>query len=114
MFLIALLSLITFFLNPKTLIILVALAAAWFFVMRAVTADGIKIIGVTVTRKEASALMMIISGIVAWYSFQAIFWVSIGSASFLSFVHAWTRDAAAHQTNVEETTSNLEPDTEFQ
>lgn len=106
-------SLLAFLMTPKTMIILAIIAAAWFLVLKA-TEDGIKFLGMTITRKEASFVMMIISGIVAFYSFQSVFWITLGTSSFLSLAHSLTRDASQHQKAEKNKSKPLEPDVEFQ
>ena len=107
------LSLLAFLMSPKTMIILALIAVAWFIVLKA-TEDGVKFLGMTITRKEASFVMMIISGIVAFYSFQSVFWVTLGTSSILSLFHALTRDASQHLMAEKNKSKPLEPDVEFQ
>lgn len=106
-FLVFLLSLLVFVLNPTTMIILAVLAVAWFVALKATTSDGFQVCGFTVTRKEVSALMIIISGVVAYFTFESVFWASLGSSSFLALLHAWLRDAAEHQMDNMITAENM-------
>jgi hypothetical protein len=106
-------SLLAFLMSPQTLTILAILAVVWYVVLKA-TEDGFKVLGCTITRKETSAIMMIISGVTAFYFFQSVFWVSLGSSSVLAFVHALTRDAVEHQLAESKKQAPLEPDEEFQ
>ena len=99
--------------SPQTLVILAVLAVVWYVVLKA-TEDGFKVLGCTITRKETSAIMMIISGVIAFYFFQSVFWVSLGSSSVLAFLHALTRDAVEHQLAETNRQAPLEPDVEFQ
>jgi hypothetical protein len=106
------LTLIAFVMSPSTLIILGCLALSWFVVLK-LTEDGVKFLGLTITRKEASFIMMIISAIVAFNCFQSVFVVSLSSASFLAFLHAATREATEIQNNERNKEKPLEPDAEF-
>ena len=106
-------SLLAFLMSPKTLIILVCLALAWFAMLRVTKEDGVKVLGLTITRKEGSAIMMIISGIVGFFAFQNVFVVSIGSSVFLALVHALARDASEHQLAESNKEKPLEPEVEF-
>mmetsp|Transcript_10243 Transcript_10243/g.11883 ORF Transcript_10243/g.11883 Transcript_10243/m.11883 type:complete len:214 (+) Transcript_10243:211-852(+) len=106
------LTLVTVLLTPQTLITIVALAIGWLLMIRK-TADGpIDVKCLSISRKEGSAFMMVVSGIVLFFLLKSIFWVSLGSASFLALVHAWTRDASTH---ISEDTAagSLNPGEEF-
>ena len=75
--------------------------------------DGLKMLGLTITRKEGSAIMMIISGIIGFFAFQNVFVVSIGSSAFLALVHALARDASDHQLEEMSKEKPLDPEVEF-
>ncbi len=108
------LTLLATLMSPKTLILLGVLAVVWFAVLKVTTADGFKLFGITFTRKEVSAIMMIITGGVIFYFFESVFLISICSSAFLVLVHAWTRDAEEVMTAENSKEKPLEPDAEFQ
>ena len=76
-----------------------------------------KVLCLTVTRKEASALMMVVSIVVGVFAFQEVFYYSIGCSAFLAFVHAMLRDASIHQVAAEgegdDRVNALEPEAQF-
>jgi len=108
------LTLFATLMTPKTLIILGILGVVWFSVLKATTSEGFKVLGITFTRKEVSAIMMILTGAVAFYFFESIFFVSICSSFVLALAHAWTRNAEEHLTAENNKQKPLEPDAEFQ
>jgi len=98
-------TLLATMLNPKTLVILAILAAAWFVVIRSTSENSsTKVVGITITRKTASLIMMIISGIVAFFMVKDIFFITLGSSAGLAVIHAFFRDASNHK--LDETTGN--------
>jgi len=100
-------TLLATMLNPLTLIVIVALAAAWFVIIKATTED-LKFGPLTITRKTASFLMMIISGIVAFFTVKDTFFVTLGTGSALSLIHAIFRDSSKLKLG-ETTDDNQEP-----
>lgn len=97
-------TLLATMLNPMTLVILAALAAAWFVVIRATSEGSVTIIGITISRKTASLIMMIISGIVGFFMVKDIFFITLGSSAGIALIHAVFRDASNHR--LDETSSN--------
>eukprot|EP00522_Entomoneis_paludosa_P011372 CAMPEP_0172448812 /NCGR_PEP_ID=MMETSP1065-20121228/7748_1 /TAXON_ID=265537 /ORGANISM="Amphiprora paludosa, Strain CCMP125" /LENGTH=225 /DNA_ID=CAMNT_0013200401 /DNA_START=17 /DNA_END=694 /DNA_ORIENTATION=- len=93
-------------LNPVSLIFLVALAFGWFVVLRA-TADGSTQVGpLTITRKVASGIMVVISVILAFFLVKDIFFVTMGSGAALSLLHAFFRDASQHYNTADSSTQS--------
>jgi len=101
-------TLLATMLNPLTLIVVVALAAAWFVVIKATTED-VKFGCFTITRKNASLAMMIISGIVAFFTVKDTFFVTLGTGSALSLIHAIFRDSSKLKLVGETTDDKEEP-----
>ena len=101
-------TLLATMLNPLTLIVVVALAAAWFVVIKATTED-VKFGCFTITRKNASLAMMIISGIVAFFTVKDTFFVTLGTGSALSLIHAIFRDSSKLKLAGETTDDKEEP-----
>lgn len=112
-FVVFVLCLLAFLMSPMSLVILLCLAAVWFVVLKGTGSEGFKVLGVTITRKEASFVLMIISGIVAFFAFQNVFWMTLGSSATLSLGHAVFRDAESHQLVVSDS-EGLQTGTEFQ
>lgn len=90
-------TLLATMLNPMTLVILAVLAAAWFVVIRSTSEGSVKIIGITISRKTASLIMMIVSGIVGFFMVKDIFFITLGSSAGLALIHAFFRDASNHR-----------------
>ena len=86
-----LITLLATMINPQTIVMFICLAAAWFVVMRA-TAEDKKFGPITITRKNATFLMMIITGIVAFFVVKDIFFITLGSGSAFSLIHAIFRN----------------------
>ena len=63
--------------TPKSLIVLGCLAVAWLFVIQSTKEGYFVVKGITVTRKQASLVMMITSGIVVFFLLKDIFWITI-------------------------------------
>uniref|UniRef100_A0A7S4QI31 PRA1 family protein n=2 Tax=Ditylum brightwellii TaxID=49249 RepID=A0A7S4QI31_9STRA len=95
-------SMLATFLNPKTIILSIGLAAAWFVVLKA-TAEDKKFGPITITRKNATFLMIILSGVAAFFIMKDVFFITLGSGSGISLIHAIFRDGAKER--IEETTS---------
>lgn len=86
-----LITLLATMINPSTIAMFICLAVAWFIVMKA-TAEDKKFGPITITRKNATFLMMIISGIVAFFVVKDIFFITLGSGSAFSLIHAIFRN----------------------
>ncbi len=106
------LCLLSFLMSPKSIIVLACLAAAWFTILR-LTANEIKVACLTISRKEASVFMTLISIMVGLFAFEGVFVYSIGCSSFLALIHALARDASTHQLAESNKTKPLEPEVEF-
>mmetsp|Transcript_196 Transcript_196/g.257 ORF Transcript_196/g.257 Transcript_196/m.257 type:complete len:210 (-) Transcript_196:126-755(-) len=98
--LIFVITLLAAMLNPTTLLTLVCLAVGWFAVIR-FTAEGEEGTpvagGCSITRKQASFAMMVISGIVLFFLAKPIFLGSITASAVFSLIHAIFRDAEEHK-----------------
>jgi|EP00979_Chaetoceros_neogracilis_P000806 hypothetical protein len=81
-------------LNPTTMVTSAVLAVAWFVVIRATAEGSAKIGFITITRKNASLIMMIISGVVAFFMVKSVFFVTLGSGSALALIHAFFRESS--------------------
>jgi len=81
-------------LNPINLVIAGILAVAWFIVMRTTSEGSIEIACITITRKNASFLMTIVSGLMAFFMMKSLFFVTLASGSALSLIHALFRDSS--------------------
>lgn len=103
------LSTLAMIMSPKTLIVVVSLMAAWFLLIRATKNGSMKILGLCeISRKSASFVLMIISGVVAFFLMQDIFYVTLGSGSIFALIHAWTRNSSQHLFDQEDNDSTME------
>ncbi len=82
--------------NPKTLIMIGVLLVVWFFTLRATADDGLQLGPVTVTRKSATTLLMVITAIVLFFMVKSVFVVTLSSASVLALIHAILRDSSKY------------------
>ncbi len=56
-----------------------------------------KTTGITVTQKQATAAMSVLSVIVLIWLLNHIFWMTLGTSGFLCGVHCLLRDASMHK-----------------
>jgi hypothetical protein len=98
-----LLSTLAMLMSPQTLIVVISLMVAWFLLIRATRGGSMKIFGLCeISRKSASFVLMIVSGVVAFFLMQDIFYVTLGSGSIFALMHAWTRNSSQYLFEQEE------------
>jgi hypothetical protein len=77
--------------------------AAWFVLIRATRGGSMNVCGLCeISRKSASFVLMIVSGVVAFFLMQDIFYVTLGSGSIFALIHAWTRNSSQYLFEQEE------------
>lgn len=91
------LSTLALLISPQTLLAVGAILVAWLLLIRS-TREGDLTIGANlkVSRKTASMILLIISGLVAFFMLKSVFFLTLGSTSTLAVFHAWTRNASKH------------------
>ena len=87
----------TLVISPGAIIGIGLLGFAWLAVIRATAEGSTKIGPVTVTQKQASIAMTIVSGFILMHVLSHIFWWTIGSSGIIVGVHAFMRDASMHK-----------------
>lgn len=93
----AVLFCLTLVISPGAIIGIGLLGFAWLAVIRATAEGSTKIGPVTVTQKQASIAMTIVSGFILMHVLRHIFWWTIGSSGIIVGVHAFMRDASMHK-----------------
>lgn len=83
--------------SPQTLITVASLMVAWFILIRATRGGSLKVFGLfEISRKSASFVLTIVSGVVAFFLMQDIFYVTLGSGSIFALLHASTRNSSQY------------------
>eukprot|EP00553_Chaetoceros_curvisetus_P001774 CAMPEP_0204616494 /NCGR_PEP_ID=MMETSP0717-20131115/3728_1 /ASSEMBLY_ACC=CAM_ASM_000666 /TAXON_ID=230516 /ORGANISM="Chaetoceros curvisetus" /LENGTH=198 /DNA_ID=CAMNT_0051629751 /DNA_START=13 /DNA_END=609 /DNA_ORIENTATION=+ len=82
--------------SPKTLVVVLGMLITWVVMIRATQDGPIKLGPIEISRKAASMIWLVICGVVAFFLLKSVFFVTVGSASILAILHAWTRDASKH------------------
>ncbi len=83
--------------SPGAIIGIGLLGFAWLAVIRA-TSEGSTMIGpVTISQKQASVAMSVISALVLMRVLRHIFWWTVGSSGIIVSIHAFMRDASMHK-----------------
>jgi len=93
----ALLFCLTLLISPTAIIGIGLLGMAWLALIRATSEGSIKVKGITVTQKQATLAMSILSVLVLIWLLNHIFWMTIGTSGFLCGVHCLLRDASMHK-----------------
>ena len=93
----AVLFCLTLVISPGAIIGIGLLGFAWLAVIRATSEGSTKIGPVTVTQKQASIAMTIVSAFILMRVLSHIFWWTIGSSGIIVGVHAFMRDASMHK-----------------
>uniref|UniRef100_A0A7S1UXJ1 PRA1 family protein n=1 Tax=Grammatophora oceanica TaxID=210454 RepID=A0A7S1UXJ1_9STRA len=93
----AVLFVLTLIISPSAIIGIALLGFAWVYVVRRTSEGSTKVYNFTITQKQATIGMGIISAFVLMYLLSHIFWWTIFSGGFLISIHAGLRDASMHQ-----------------
>lgn len=88
---------LTMITSPTTLICLGLLGAAWGSMLRYTGEGSVELYGITVSQKQASITMAVISGLVLFNVLSHVFWWTLFSGGFISGIHAFLRDASMHK-----------------
>jgi len=94
------LSTLALLISPQTLLAVGAILVAWLLLIRSTREGDLTIPGVNlkVSRKNASMILLVISGLVAFFMLKSVFFLTLGSTSTLAVFHAWSRNASKHHT----------------
>jgi hypothetical protein len=93
----AVLFCLTFIISPGAIIGIAILGFAWLGVIRATAEGSLKLGPITVTQKQATVAMAILSGFVLLRLLSHVFWWTIASSGCLCGSHALFRDASMHK-----------------
>lgn len=93
----AVLFVLTLVISPGAIIGIGLLGLAWGSVLRATSEGSTTISGVTITQKQASIAMSVVSGFVLINVLSHVFWWTLGSSGCIVGAHAFMRDASMHK-----------------
>ena len=88
---------LTLITSPKAIFGMVLLGLAWASVVRATSEGSTTIYGLTITQKQASIGMSVISAFVLLRVLSQAFWWALLSSGCIAGVHAFFRDASMHK-----------------
>lgn len=88
---------LTLLISPGAIIGIGLLAVAWMSVIRATQDGSCQVYGVSVSQKQATLVMSVVSVFVLCYLLSNVFWWTIGSGGLLVGAHCLLRDASMHK-----------------
>ncbi|KAL3785151.1 hypothetical protein ACHAW5_000183 [Stephanodiscus triporus] len=88
---------LTLLISPTAIVGIGLLGFAWLALIRSTSEGSVKVKGITVTQKQATVAMSVLSVVVLIWLLQHIFWMTIGTSGFLCGVHCLLRDASMHR-----------------
>ena len=93
----ATLFVLTLLISPSAIFGIGLLAAAWFLLIRSTQNGYLTIKGISISQKNATIAMTVISALVLFRLLSYVFWLSLASSGFLCGLHAFFRDASMHK-----------------
>ncbi len=93
----AVLFILTLIISPGAIIGIGLLGVAWMSVIRATSEGSVQVSGITITQKQASIAMAVLSGFVLVKVLSHVFWWTLGSSGCIVAAHAFMRDASMHK-----------------
>jgi len=93
----SILFVLTMLVHPVSLIGIVILGLAWMGLLRASKDGSLELSMITLTQKQASLGMTVISALVLFWLLKNIFWWTLGSSSLIVASHLLFRDASMHK-----------------
>jgi len=93
----AVLFILTLVISPGAIIGIGLLGVAWMSVIRATSEGSVQVSGITITQKQASIAMAVLSGFVLVKVLSHVFWWTLGSSGCIVAAHAFMRDASMHK-----------------
>uniref|UniRef100_A0A7S2ESH6 PRA1 family protein n=1 Tax=Trieres chinensis TaxID=1514140 RepID=A0A7S2ESH6_TRICV len=97
MILTAILFVLTVIVSPSALVGMALLGVGWMSVIRATQEGSMNVKGVTISQKQATIGMSVVSVVVLFYLLSHIFWWTMFTSGFLVGSHAVLRDASMHK-----------------
>ena len=93
----AVLFVLTLVISPGAIIGIGLLGLAWASILRATSEGSTTLYGLTITQKQASIAMAVVSGFVLIHVLSHVFWWTLGSSGLIIGVHTFFRDASMHK-----------------
>jgi len=93
----AILFVLTLLISPSAIVGIGLLGLAWMSVVKATSSGSVTIKGITISQKQASVVMTIISGFVLFYILSNVFWYTLTTSGIVICAHALFRDASLHK-----------------
>lgn len=93
----AVLFVLTLVISPGAIIGIGLLGLAWASVLRATAEGAIQLSGLTITQKQATLAMTVVSGFVLIRVLSHVFWWTLGSSGCIIAAHSFLRDASMHK-----------------
>jgi hypothetical protein len=97
MLLTAVLFVLTLLISPSAIIGIGLLGLAWMYVIKSTQSGSMPIYGFSISAKQASLFMAVISVVVLMYLLSHVFWWTLFSSGFLISLHLLLRDASMHK-----------------
>ncbi len=93
----AVLFCLTLVISPGAIIGIGLLGFAWLALIRSTAEGSLKVGPVTVSQKQATSAMAIVSAFILFYLLRRVFWWTVGSSGCIVGAHAFLRDASMHK-----------------
>lgn len=84
-------------LTSRAIIGIICLGIAWVSFLKATASGSITVGRVTVSQKNASVIMSVLSALTLFYLLSHVFWWTLSSSGFFVALHALFRDASMHK-----------------
>jgi hypothetical protein len=91
------LFILTLIISPGAIIGIALLGVAWASILRATSTGSVTLHSITITQKQASIAMGVVSGFVMIKVLNHVFWWTLGSSGCIVGAHAFFRDASMHK-----------------
>jgi len=88
---------LTLLISPSAIIGIGLLGFFWAALIRATAEGSVQVKGITITQKQASLAMSVLSVFVLIWLLSHVFWMALATSGFLCGVHMLLRDASMHK-----------------
>lgn len=95
---------LTLFVSPSAIIGMALLGGAWAYVIKSTQSGSMKVGSVTVSQKQATVVMGVISCFVMIWILSGVFWWAAFLAGLVTLAHGSFRDASMHQDGEDQVT----------
>mmetsp|Transcript_26917 Transcript_26917/g.40431 ORF Transcript_26917/g.40431 Transcript_26917/m.40431 type:complete len:217 (+) Transcript_26917:339-989(+) len=93
----AVLFCLTLVISPGAIIGIGLLGFAWLALIKSTAEGSLKIGPVSISQKQATSGMAVLSALILFYLLRRVFWWTVGSSGCIVGVHAFLRDASMHK-----------------